>query len=126
MPPLQFPAKQDLRPRRQPSTWRFVDAHLFDVNAQCGSNENTNGLLRQYFPNGTEHSGYSYEYLNKFALRINQRPRKILGFKRLPINCLQCWNDRLNPPLKADGGEGPLSKRNRGSTFRKAAVGKLS
>ena len=48
---------------------------------QRGSNENTNGLLRQYFPKGTDLSGYSRAYLNKIALRLNQRPRKTLGFE---------------------------------------------
>ena len=48
---------------------------------QRGSNENTNGLLRQYFPKGTDLSGYSQAYLNKVALRLNQRHRKTLGFE---------------------------------------------
>jgi IS30 family transposase len=48
---------------------------------QRGSNENTNGLLRQYFPHGTDLSAYSQSYLNKIALRLNQRPRKTLGFE---------------------------------------------
>ena len=48
---------------------------------QRGSNENTNGLLRQYFPRGMDLSGYSQSYLNKIALRLNQRPRKTLGFE---------------------------------------------
>ena len=48
---------------------------------QRGSNENTNGLLRQYFPKGMDLSGYSQAYLNKLALRLNQRPRKTLGFE---------------------------------------------
>jgi len=48
---------------------------------QRGSNENTNSLLRQYFPKGTDLSGYSQAYLNKIALRLNQRPRKTLGFE---------------------------------------------
>src|SRR6187397_3503635 len=48
---------------------------------QRGSNENTNGLLRQYFPRGTDLSRFSQTYLNSIALRLNQRPRKTLGFE---------------------------------------------
>jgi IS30 family transposase len=48
---------------------------------QRGSNENTNGLLRQYFPKKTDLSGYSQSELDKVALRLNQRPRKTLGFE---------------------------------------------
>jgi len=47
---------------------------------QRGSNENTNGLLRQYFPKGTDLSSYSQSYLNQIALRLNTRPRQTLGF----------------------------------------------
>ena len=48
---------------------------------QRGTNENTNRLLRQYFPNGTDLSTFSQRHLNRIALRLNQRPRKTLGFQ---------------------------------------------
>jgi len=47
---------------------------------QRGTNENTNGLLRQYFPRKTNLSGYSQADLDKVALQLNQRPRKTLEF----------------------------------------------
>jgi IS30 family transposase len=48
---------------------------------QRGSNENTNGLVRQYLPRGTDFSRVSQAQLNAIALRLNQRPRKTLGFQ---------------------------------------------
>jgi IS30 family transposase len=48
---------------------------------QRGSNENTNGLLRQYLPKGIDISGYSQAQLNAMARQLNERPRKTLGYR---------------------------------------------
>jgi IS30 family transposase len=57
---------------------------------QRGSNENTNGLVRQYLPKGTDLSSYTQEQLDAIADEINGRPRKALGV-RSPLSVYAEW-----------------------------------
>jgi IS30 family transposase len=71
---------------------------------QRGSNENTNGLLRQYFPKGTDLSFWGPGYLDQVATELNNRPRKTLEW-RTPAEALDALlSNPSNPPGVALAG----------------------
>jgi IS30 family transposase len=76
-----------------------LDIYFCDPHSpwQRGSNENTNGLLRRYFPKGSDLSVYQADYLEHVAEKLNTRPRKTLGW-RTPAQALdKLMTEPINP-----------------------------
>lgn len=79
---LTWDQGSEMAEHRRFSVESGVEVYFCDPQSpwQRGSNENTNGLLRQYFPKGESFDGVEQAHLDEVAEKLNNRPRKTLGF----------------------------------------------
>ena len=82
-PSLTRDRGHELSDHQRPTLATDIKVYFCDPSSpwQRGSNENTNRLLRQYFPKGTDISVHSQAKLNAVARQLNERPRKTLEFE---------------------------------------------
>jgi IS30 family transposase len=93
----------EMRNHAQITAATGLDIYFCDPHSpwQRGSNENTNGLLRQYFPKGTDLSGYHPDYLDYVAAQLNNRPRKRHHWRTPAEKLDQLLSEPFTPPTGA-------------------------
>ena len=104
---MTFDQGSEMRHHKTLTANTGVDVYFAHPHApwERGISENTNGLLRQYLPKGTDLSLFSQDQLDDIAWRLNTRPRKSLGWKApaelfLPegaFDFVQYWSPKINP-----------------------------
>ena len=97
---LTWDQGKEMAEHRRFSVESGVEVYFCDPQSpwQRGSSENTNGLLRQYFPRGESLAGISQERLDEIANKLNGRPRKTLGFQTPAQKLTELINGLHTPP----------------------------
>jgi IS30 family transposase len=87
----EMPQRSEMAKHKAFTVATDVQVYFCDPQSpwQRGTNENTNLLLRQYFPRGIDPSAFSQAQLDQVSLRLNQRPRKPWDSRLPRVNCKQ-------------------------------------